>query len=415
MTTNSTITLSDTIETESRTNDTFRREIGRALGTGILESGTTTFLLLIAVRFLDASAVQKSLLASAVFIGYLISPLTTSLSSRFSGSASTSTAVLYLLAALALIPATLTDNAWVFAVSATISAALANSVLALLTTIYQDNFPPTSRGRLLSKIIMVRIVTVALFSWLGGYLVAVENVGPHLLLGTILAAIFFASFCVYGCPSRNMLGAPKALSKSTLLEIWHDRLFRNTMTCWMVMGFGNLMMVSLRVEYLANPAHGVFLETAQVAIFTGVIPNLARFCFSSLWGRLFDRVNFFILRMTLNATFALAALAFFTSTTPIGLTIGALIFGAANAGGDIAWSLWITKFAPSERVAGYMAFHIFLTGIRGVLSPILAFYLLSRFPIGNIVWFASGLILLANLWLLPELLDSKSKGLQPLT
>ena len=29
----------------------------------------------------------------------------------------------------------------------------------------------------------------------------------------------------------------------------------------------------------------------------------------------------------------------------------AILFGISNAGGDVAWSLWVTKFAPAARVA----------------------------------------------------------------
>ena len=32
-----------------------------------------------------------------------------------------------------------------------------------------------------------------------------------------------------------------------------DRLFRRVLISWMLLGFGNLMMLPLRVEYLANP------------------------------------------------------------------------------------------------------------------------------------------------------------------
>lgn len=60
-----------------------------------------------------------------------------------------------------------------------------------------------------------------------------------------------------------------------------------------------------------------------------------------------------------------------------GLALGAVIFGVANAGGDVAWSLWVTKFAPPERVADYMSVHTFFTGVRGVAAPLIAFHLVG--------------------------------------
>ena len=44
----------------------------------------------------------------------------------------------------------------------------------------------------------------------------------------------------------------------------------------------------------------------------------------------------------------------------------------SGAGADVAWSLWVTKFAPPERVADYMSVHTFFTGVRGFLAPVTA-------------------------------------------
>src|SRR6185295_12806451 len=105
-----------------------------------------------------------------------------------------------------------------------------------------------------------------------------------------------------------------------------------------------LMMSPLRVEYLANPKHGVTLHgqaltPSQIALLVGVIPNLARLALSPLWGWLFDRMNFFVLRITLNVGFALGAISFFVGGDLAWLVVGAVLFGISNAGADVAWSL----------------------------------------------------------------------------
>src|SRR5690606_41353071 len=106
--------------------------------------------------------------------------------------------------------------------------------------------------------------------------------------------------------------------------------------------------------------------------------------------------------------FAIGLLAFFTSADLQGLMLGAVIFGISNAGGDIAWSLWVTKFAPENRVADYMPVHTFFTGLRGVLAPITAFQLAQRLPLAALGWVSAGLIFLSCLMLLPEIKDRKS-------
>lgn len=76
------------------------------------------------------------------------------------------------------------------------------------------------------------------------------------------------------------------------------------------MGFANLAMLPLRVEYLANPKYKLELTVGMVAVLTGVVPNLARLVLSPVWGWLFDRMNFFVLRVTLNLGFAIGILTF---------------------------------------------------------------------------------------------------------
>jgi hypothetical protein len=170
----------------------------------------------------------------------------------------------------------------------------------------------------------------------------------------------------------------------------------------MFMGFANLMMLPLRVEYLANRKYGLELTVGAIALLTGVIPNLARLALSPVWGYLFDHMNFFALRVTLNIGFALGILTFFTSGSFTGMIAGGVIFGISSAGGDVAWSLWVTKFAPPGRVADYMSVHTFLTGVRGVLAPLTAFYVAGHFPLGVLAAFSAGLITVATLLLLPE-------------
>ncbi|HAB19689.1 MAG TPA: MFS transporter, partial [Verrucomicrobiales bacterium] len=169
------------------------------------------------------------------------------------------------------------------------------------------------------------------------------------------------------------------------------------------------MMLPMRVEYLGNPRYGLAKSAAEIALLTGVIPNLARLIMNPVWGWLFDRMNFFALRTTLNVGFAVGILAFFTSSSPVGLVAGALIYGISNAGGDVAWGLWVTKFAPPERIADYMSVHTFLTGVRGVAAPLVAFQLVQRFSLSTLGLLSAALIVVATVLLLPEIGRWKSR------
>ena len=63
----------------------------------------------------------------------------------------------------------------------------------------------------------------------------------------------------------------------------------------------------------------------------------------------------------------------------------------------------MTKFAPPERVADYMAVHTFFTGVRGVIAPIVAFQLALELPLAVLGFISSTLIVAATLLLVPEI------------
>ena len=167
----------------------------------------------------------------------------------------------------------------------------------------------------------------------------------------------------------------------------------------MLLGFGNLMMLPLRTEYLANPIYGTRLYELEIAIYVSILPNFARLGGTYIWGRLFDSMNFFSLRIILNLSFLTGIVSFFATDTWPTLAISALIFGFSTSGGDVAWTLWVTKFAPPERVADYMAVHTFFTGIRGLFAPMTAFALLGIFDIQTLSLISAALILIASILL----------------
>jgi len=307
------------------------------------------------------------------------------------------------MALMALVPALP-----VFVAGAVVGMATTAAAIPLVTQIFQENYPQPERGRLFSRTVMIRIAVAAAFSEVAGRALAGRMERFRGLLLVFAGAFVLAYLALRRCPSRPLQATAGSHPFKALRYVRGDALFRNTLVMWMLMGFGNLMMLPLRVEYLANPKYGVTmnhlpLTAAGVALLTGVVPNLARLALNPFWGWAFDRMNFFAVRMALNLGFALGICAFFSTHSMAGLLAAAVVFGISNAGGDVAWSLWVTKFAPPERVADYMSVHTFFTGVRGVLAPVVAFQLLAHWSIGQISWLSVALILAATVALIPEL------------
>lgn len=385
------------------TQRTYRYEKWRAVTSGILETAGTTFLLLIAVRWFNAGATAKALVAGGGSVGLLVSPLVVSAVARLGWPTAVAASRLAAAGAASFLVMALLPVLPVFVGGSIIGMTASAAAIPLLTQIYQENYPDRARGHLFARTFMIRIGLAALFSELAGRALSGHIAQFRYLLLVFVGASAFASGCLARYPSRPLTAAGGTHPLRALRFVREDALFSRTLVCWMLMGFANLMMLPMRVEYLANPKYHLALPVSQIAFLTGVVPNLARLIMSPIWGWLFDRMNFFALRITLNAGFAVGILAFFTSADPGGLLIGAIVFGISNAGGDVAWSLWVTKFAPPEHVADYMAVHTFLTGVRGVLAPLIAFHAVHVLQIQTLGWLATLLIVASSLLLVPEL------------
>lgn len=392
------------MDATQRTRRTYFYEFWRSATAGIIETAGTTFLLLIAVRVYAAGGVAKGLVAGGGSIGLLLSPLVVSAVTSARWPPAKAASRILALGACCFLIGALVPQQGVFVAATVAAMATSSAIIPLLTQMYQENYPANIRGRLFSRTVMVRIATAALFSKLAG-----DALTGHIkyypgLLVCFAAALGGASFCLSRCSTKTLTAEGSAHPLRALRFVREDALFRRTLICWMLMGFGNLMMLPLRVEYLASPRYNLQLTVGMIALLTGVIPNLARLVLSPVWGYLFDHMNFFALRVTLNIGFAIGILSFFLSDSMAGMIGGAVIYGISNAGGDVAWGLWVIKFAPPDRVADYMSVHTFLTGVRGVLAPLVAFYAVTRIDsLTTMAWVSAALIIVATAMLLPEI------------
>jgi hypothetical protein len=380
---------------------TFRWERRRALASGVIETASTTFLVLIAVRWFRAGALAKGLVASGTGVGYLIAPIIVAGVEAAGLPVAAAASRIALAGALVLLVAALRPTEPLFVLAGVLSIAAFAAMTPLLTQVYQENYPDAERGRLFARTMVVRIAAATVFSLAAGFALAWRIGLFRVALAGFGAAFLLAAWCLRHVPSRPLRGTGASHPLRALSHLRDDRVFRVTLIAWMFMGFANLGMLPLRVEYLANPRYHLALSTSTIAILTGALPNVARLAATPFWGRVFDRANFFVLRIVLNGGMAIGITSFFVTRSIAGLSLSAIVFGASVAGGDVAWALWVTKLAPPARVADYMGVHAFLTGARALVAPIVGFALLDVVAIGTLAWSACALIAVATLVLLP--------------
>lgn len=390
---------------------TFRYDRLRAAASGVIESAQSTFILLIAVSVFQADGAAKGIVSAGGNVGLLVAPVVVAVVERLAMRTTKAASIMLACGAVAWLIVAAFPALPLYVMCAVIAGALSTATAPLQTQVYQDNYSARERGRLFSTNTVIRVAVTALFAELFGRLLA-EDLGWHRLLFVALAAAYaFAAFCFSRIPSKPLhVDASKGDSRNpfkAMRFVRDDAFFRWTIVAWMFMGFGNLVMSPLRVEYLANPVYGVALSARDVALYTAVIPAVVRLVASPFWGRVFDRANFMVMRIILNFGLGMSIIAFFTGNSAAGLTIGSIIFGASIAGGDLAWSLWVTKFAAPERVAEYMSVHTFFTGVRGVIAPLVGFALIERYPVDVLGWFCFGLIMIGTAILVPEIRSAR--------
>jgi len=111
-------------------------------------------------------------------------------------------------------------------------------------------------------------------------------------------------------------------------------------------------------------------------------------------------MNFLVYRLVLNGVLALAMVCYFQTDRVALIGLGSVLFGLGIGGGNLAWTLWVTRIAPEERISEYMSVHVSMAGIRGMLAPFLAYNLVVWITPGQLSLLSMGLLTLASLLLL---------------
>ncbi|MEY4669723.1 MAG: hypothetical protein RL518_2422 [Pseudomonadota bacterium] len=382
----------------------------RAIAAGVFES-YGVFILMILVRQFHGTPFDKSVIAAAGNSGLLLTPITLFFSRQLGYSAPRMLALLFGLSSVSFFAASGITTTPLFVTLLAIGILLPSTASPLLTSIFHNNYPVHQRGQLYAQNQAIRIATSIVFGGVAGWAINGAIHLYYLLIALYGVALACSSYFLSQLPGDNS-STPRAPLLSCFRYLRHDPLLRNTTISWMLLGFGNLMMLPLRTEYLANPTYGLHLSELEIALFVSILPNVARLGGTYIWGRLFDSMNFFSLRIILNLSFLTGIVSFFLTDAAFMLAISALIFGFSTSGGDVAWTLWVTKFAPTDRVADYMAVHTFFTGIRGLLAPMTAFALLGALDIQTLSLISAALILMASILLFSIREDAKERHRQ---
>ena len=154
-----------------------------------------------------------------------------------------------------------------------------------------------------------------------------------------------------------------------------DPLYRRYMRCMMIQGSGNLMFTAPLI--LAMTRELGISSFVQVLVTTAV-PTLVVPFSSRYWARALAHEHVISFRRRNSRWFTLAialtTVAVLAGQAPL-LWLSAIVYGVAIGGGMLGWNLGHNDFAPEARAADYLGLHVSLTGIRGLVAPLIGVWL----------------------------------------
>jgi len=291
--------------------------------------------------------------------------------------------VILCIGAIAMMPQTSTGLALLM-LGAIIARSCWSGILTVRPTVWRANYPREVRATIVGRFSIVQVIVIASGAALLGWVLDVDRSWhrPAVLAACVLGLFAVGATARIGVRrEREMLrheqdAAPAMTPWRALVVVWRvlhqDRRYAQFMACMFVLGFGNLMInpllaITLRDQFGLDFFHSILITTT--------IQQGAQVLAIPAWGRLLDRTHIVGFR-------SVHAWCFTVSGTILVLGvvldrvelmyIAAVVLGLAYAGGTLAWHLGHVDFAPPSETSHYMATHVTLNGVRGLLAPLTA-------------------------------------------
>ncbi|MEM9237922.1 MAG: MFS transporter, partial [Verrucomicrobiota bacterium] len=396
-------------EDYSQQDRTFRLELARSVPQGFVETAFTTFIIFIAIRSFDLNGWMKGTIIASGSAGLLLSLFIVQFIRRHGFSVNRVAAILWCVSSACFaITAFARESPNTFFVGSCAAYVTLAAASPLMAQIYRKHYTNEKRGHLFSLAALSRACVGALMGWLGGLWLEQQGFTPLFLAyagGCLLMAIAVGAMAPVYLRKSNRIQWFNAFS-----HVGENPAFRKLLVVWMLLGLGNLLGWSLFVEYIGNPRYGYGFDADKVGLITSTVPMIAFIFFVVPWGSIFDRMPFYRVRATINLFFLAGIMIYYLGGGLTGLYVGIALHGIARAGGNIIWSLWTTRFAPADKVLEFQSVHSFLTGVRGVLAPLIAFAAAHYLGPAWVAWASGILIVIATAITWPELKEERRRS-----
>lgn len=254
-----------------------------------------------------------------------------------------------------------------------------SGIMTIRSNIWRANYPRHIRGKVAAKLATMSALLMSVAAICAGWVLDWQfEAFQWLYIGFALLSLIgayryrFLSVRHQDKALQREKASTHNMSFAQMFALLRDnKPFGRYMLSMFVLGSGNLMFMAPLIVYLNE--HSQLAKSSQILI-TTAIPLALIPVAVNWWARLLDGNHIFHFRaihgwgfVAAIATLLVAQLA----TTEWLFFIGAAFYGLALSGGVIGWNLGHNDFVGKGSPMEYMAVHVTLTGIRGIIAPLL--------------------------------------------
>jgi len=257
-----------------------------------------------------------------------------------------------------------------------------SGILTVRSAVWRANYPRYLRAKITASFTLpmaiILSVTGIFIGFISGYSKSYYHVFYLLLLLTGLCGAYL--YQTLKIRNAQLLATKEVeleqvegkFSIHTLIGILKsNRPFRSYMMAMFIFGSGNLMFIAPLILILNDQFH---ISQWQQIVITSSLPLAALPVTIGLWAKLLNKSHIIQYRAIHSWSFVVA-LGLFASSSIFDsswvLWPASFAFGTAVAGAILGWNLGHHDFSSPERASHYMAVHVTLTGVRGLIMPVI--------------------------------------------
>ncbi|HNW99728.1 MAG TPA: MFS transporter [Candidatus Cloacimonadota bacterium] len=300
-----------------------------------------------------------------------------------------------------------------FLILLTFMFSFSSLLIPATNAIYQENISPMNRGRIFGYTVSLTTLAAMVISFFAGRLLDQNEHSFHMILMAAGISGFLSAFVLslvkfdknYQRPQLDSMTPREILYTpiKRMMEILKtNKEFAKFERNFSAYGMGFIMLQPVIPIYLVQ---NLQLNYTYNFLGKGILSQYGFLILSPIIGKLHDKFHphkFTAISFGALTTYPLMfLLSYFVHDrfwAILLVYIAFVLFGVAMTGVNISWNMGTIFFAGKGESPMYQSVHVTMTGLRGVVAPLLGLFLLRTCGIASVFLVATLFLILAS-WL----------------